>query len=77
MEGVRLSFGAVAMGAKEPSLGDLTAFVREQFGLDPDLDRVAMHGSQLSASPFRRGATHRWRISMLAITSPEGSRIRT
>jgi hypothetical protein len=42
MEGVRLSFGAVAMGAKEPSLGDLTAFVREQFGLDPDLDRVAM-----------------------------------
>jgi len=41
-EGVRLSFGAVAMGAKEPSLGDLIAFVREQFGLDPDLDRMGM-----------------------------------
>jgi hypothetical protein len=35
------------MGAKEPSLGDLTAFVREQFGLDPDLDGVAM--AQLAA----------------------------
>ncbi len=32
----------MAMGAREPSLGDLTAFAREQFGLDPTLDRVAM-----------------------------------
>jgi len=41
-EGVCLSFGAVAMWAKEPSLDDLTAFAQEQFGLDPNLDRVAM-----------------------------------
>jgi hypothetical protein len=30
------------MGTEEPSLGDMTAFVREQFGLNPDLDRAAI-----------------------------------
>jgi hypothetical protein len=34
----------VAKGAKEPSLGDLTAFAQAQFGLDPDSDRVPMMG---------------------------------
>jgi hypothetical protein len=32
----------VVIGTKEPSLGDMTAFAREQFGLDPDLDRSAI-----------------------------------
>jgi hypothetical protein len=46
-DGVRLLVGAEVMGTKEPSLGDMTAFAREQFGLDPDLDRSAI--AQLAA----------------------------
>lgn len=30
------------MGTKGPSLGDMTAFAREQFELDSDLDRAAI-----------------------------------
>jgi hypothetical protein len=64
-------------GTKEPSLGNMTAFAREQFGLDLDLDRVAI--ARLAAIGLTVQA---WRntsleTSMLAITSPEGSRTRT
>jgi hypothetical protein len=54
------------MGINELSLEQLTGFAREQFGLDFDLDRIAM--AKLAAIGL---TMHAWRNASVRIFMPE------